>query len=144
MKDTFHYLLLCNQNSIQRMIMQYLEGSGLTPGQPKILEYLRENDGCMQKEIAAACQVDAATIVGLLNRMEDAGLLERKKLDGNRRSFYIYLTCLGKEKAEEVHSAFEKLEDGAFAGFSQKERAKALEIMERLRENLTEMEKDTR
>ncbi len=75
MQETFHDLLLSSHLTLQKLIMQALEDTGLTSGQPKILDYLREHDGCIQKDLADACHVDAATIVGLLNRMESGGLL---------------------------------------------------------------------
>ena len=95
MQETFHYLLLSSHLTLQKLIMQALEDTGLTSGQPKILDYLREHDGCIQKDLADACHVDAATIVGLLNRMESGGLLSRRQQDGNRRSFFVYLTDKG-------------------------------------------------
>ena len=54
MEHSLHYLLLYNHAVFQKQIMQHLSGSGLTLGQPKVLDYLLEHDGCIQKELAAA------------------------------------------------------------------------------------------
>lgn len=139
MTETFHYLLLSSHLTLQKLIMQALENTGLTSGQPKILDYLKDHDGCMQKELAEACHVDAATIVGLLNRMESCGLLTRRQQDGNRRSFFVYLTDVGKKQAECVSRAFEKLENNAFRGFSPEERRALTEGLKKFERNLQEM-----
>ena len=70
MDRSFHYLLMATQSLFQRSVMAELNGSGLTAGQPKVLDYLGRHDGSVQKAIAAGCQIDPATLTGLLNRME--------------------------------------------------------------------------
>ena len=139
MQETFHYLLLSSHLTLQKLIMQALEDTGLTSGQPKILDYLREHDGCIQKDLADACHVDAATIVGLLNRMKSGGLLSRRQQDGNRRSFFVYLTEKGRDMAECVNQAFERLEEAAFHGFSPEERRALTEGLRKFNQNLQEM-----
>ncbi len=37
---TFHYLLMANQAIYQRRLMEILKDTELTPGQPKVLDYL--------------------------------------------------------------------------------------------------------
>lgn len=139
--ETYHYLLLYNQGAFQRLLMPKLAPLGLTIGQPKILDYLADHNGCMQKELGTACQVDPATIVGLINRMEEYGFVERRQQDGNRRSFYVYLTAEGWQKAKAVKTAFEELEKDAFAGFSAEEQEQLVTQMLRVQKNLMEMMK---
>ena len=58
----------------------------------------------------------------ILNGMEEKGLIQRKSLNGNRRSWHIFLTDRGKEMVEAVDKGFEELEDQAFSGISGKNR----------------------
>lgn len=51
---------------------------GLSPGQPKILHYLLNHDGCMQRELADACDIEPATVSRLLDKMEEDGLVRRE------------------------------------------------------------------
>lgn len=53
MDDTLHYLIMANQMLVQKALLEQLKDTGLTIGQPKILDYLKEHDGSNQKEIAA-------------------------------------------------------------------------------------------
>ena len=69
-------------------------------------------------EIAAACYIEAASLTSILNRMEEKGMIERRMLNGNRRSFYIFMTPFGKELQEEVANSFTMLEEEAFLKYS--------------------------
>ncbi|MCQ4636205.1 MarR family transcriptional regulator [Anaerovorax odorimutans] len=111
MDTSLHYLLMIVHSLFQKQVLGELSSLELTAGQPKILDYLGRHDGSVQKAIATGCQIDPATLTGLLNRMEQKGLIERKTKDGNRRSFHIYLTPLGWKRQEEVMSAFKKCEE---------------------------------
>ena len=111
MDTSFHYLLLAAQGMFQRRILARLAGSGLTAGQPKVLNYLGLHNGSVQKSIALGCQIDPATLTGLLGRMEEKGLIERRSQDGDRRSLCVYLTEEGWEKQKLVRSTMERLEE---------------------------------
>ena len=95
MDTSFHYLLLAAQGMFQRRILARLAGSGLTAGQPKVLNYLGLHNGSVQKSIALGCQIDPATLTGLLGRMEEKGLVERRAEGGDRRALHVYLTDFG-------------------------------------------------
>ena len=106
MEKSFHYLLMANQAVFHKKLLSNLKNTCLTLGQPKILDYLKDHDGASQKEIAAACYIEAASLTSILNRMEEKGMIERRMLNGNRRSFYIFMTPFGKELQEEVVNSF--------------------------------------
>ena len=51
MDDSFHYLSMINHMTVQKKLMEQLKDTGLTLGQPKVLDYLKDHDGASQKEI---------------------------------------------------------------------------------------------
>ncbi len=110
MRSTFHYLIMAEHAMLQKELLSKLKGTGLTIGQPKVLDYLKDHDGASQKEIARGCHIEPGTLTSLLNRMAESGLVERRMLHGNRRSFYIFLTEHGKMQLKRVTKAFEELE----------------------------------
>lgn len=55
MEDSLHYLIMANQMLVQRGLLERLKNTGLTIGQPKVLDYLKDHDGSSQKEIARNC-----------------------------------------------------------------------------------------
>lgn len=140
MDRSFHYLLMATQSLFQRSVMAELSGSGLTAGQPKVLDYLGRHDGSVQKDIAAGCQIDPATLTGLLNRMEEKGLIRRCNEDGNRRSLHVYLTEQGWDKQREVRQTMERQSEAVQAGLSEEQRAQLLDCLYKVCANMTDME----
>lgn len=127
MDESFHYLLMAAQGLFQRSVMGELSRVGLTAGQPKVLDYLGRHDGSIQKRIAAGCQIDPATLTGLLGRMEEKGLIERRSVDGDRRSLYVYLTEAGWEKQKLVRQILERGEEQLLSQMREGERRGLLE-----------------
>lgn len=112
----------------------------LSPGQPKVLSSLRVQEGYLQKELAALCHVEPATMVVLLSNMEKRGMI-RKEVDhvsGGKRAFRIFLTEEGKRLAEKVDRVVDEAEGKGFSNFSEEERDQLIVLLERLTENLSE------
>ena len=114
---------------------------GLTPGQPKVLDFLGKHDGSMQKDIAYGCQIDPATLTGILARMEEKGLVERRMKNGNRRSSYVCLTENGREKGKKVEEIFLKIEESVFEGIDKKEREQFMNVFYKICCNMTDTER---
>ena len=139
MDDSFHYLSMINHMTVQKKLMEQLKDTGLTLGQPKVLDYLKDHDGVSQKEIAAGCLIEAGSLTSILKRMEEKDLIERKMLDGNRRTFHIFMTESGKKNQKLVEEAFEKIEKTALNGISEEEQKLFMEIFYRIYRNIADM-----
>lgn len=136
MDSSLHYLVMANHMLLQKLLMERLRDSALTIGQPKILDYLAEHDGSNQKEIAKACFLEAGSLTTILNKMEEKGLIERRMLHGNRRSFHIFMTEAGKEKQQLVQRAFQAVEQDALKQISAAEYEQYMAICKKIYENL--------
>ena len=139
MNDSFHYLSMANHMMVQKKLMEQLKDTGLTLGQPRVLDYLKDHDGASQKEIAAGCLIEAGSLTSILNRMEEKGLIERKMLNGNRRTFHIFMTESGKKNQKLVEETFEKIEETALNNVSEEEQKVFMEIFLRIYRNLAEI-----
>lgn len=137
MSHSFHYLIMAEHSIFQKELLNRLKDTDLTIGQPKVLDYLKDHDGAGQKEIARGCHIEPGTLTTILNRMEDAGLVERRMLNGNRRSLYVFLTEKGKEQLKLVTEAFSGMEEEAFRGISETERELFMDLMLRIYENIS-------
>ena len=137
MSHSFHYLIMAEHSIFQKELLNRLKDTGLTIGQPKVLDYLKDHDGAGQKDIARGCHIEPGTLTTILNRMEDAGLVERRMLNGNRRSLYVFLTEKGKEQLKLVVEAFSAMEEKAFQDISETERATFMRLMHRIYENIS-------
>ncbi len=123
----------------KKKLMEQLKDTGLTLGQPKVLDYLKEHDGASQKEIAAGCLIEAGSLTSILNRMEEKDLIERKMLNGNRRTFHIFMTESGRKNQKLVEEAFKKIEKTALNGISEEEQKQFMDIFCRIYRNLADM-----
>lgn len=94
-ESSYHYLLMSNHLGFQKKVMAILKPLGLSTGQPKVLDHLRYHNGASQKDIAHACHIEPASLTSILNRMEKQNMIERKILNGNRRSYHISLPIMG-------------------------------------------------
>ncbi|WP_206732066.1 MarR family winged helix-turn-helix transcriptional regulator [Halarcobacter ebronensis] len=135
----YHKLMVENHLLFTKKVYEQLADRELSSGQPKILEYLYEHNGSVQKEIALACIIEPATVTSLLYRMEKSGMIERKTQDGNRRSLYVFLTEKGKEEARYVKKAFNTLSNLALNNFTNKEKEQFIEYLVRVNKNLKEV-----
>ncbi|BBF42808.1 transcriptional regulator, MarR family [Lachnospiraceae bacterium KM106-2] len=135
----FHIALMRTHIVFHRKLYGRLVETKLTTGQPKVLDYLSEHDGSVQKDIATACQIEPATVTNLLYRMEEAGLIERKSKQGNRRSLYVYMTERGRAEQQKVTEAFRQLDEGVFEGFDEDEKKQFITMFERVYDNLSNM-----
>lgn len=138
----FHYELMVNQSIYQKLLMKKLSGTGLTLGQPKVLEYLSTNDGASQNEIAAACYVEAASLTTTLNGMEAKGLVERRRLNGNRRNYYVFLTDKGKEMYQVVKKTFLEMEEETLGVLSETERELFSKMYEKISNQIKAMQEE--
>lgn len=136
--ETFHYMLMVTQAEFQRKVLDLTAQEGLLPGQPKILDFLKDNDGCEQKDIANGCRLDPATVTGLLNRMESAGLVTRNQKNGNRRSYQVRMTSKGKSLQKKTDEIFDRCEALALNNITVEEREIFMKLMYKILENLQE------
>ena len=138
MDTSLHYLTMANQMLIQKRLLERVKTSGLTMGQPKVLDYLKDHDGASQKEIAAACFIEAGSLTSILNRMEEKGMIERRMLNGNRRTFHIFMTDAGRKSQKIVEEAFREIEAAAWKDISQEDAEAFLRIYHKIYSNLSE------
>jgi DNA-binding MarR family transcriptional regulator len=97
---------------------------GLTFRQYWVLNVLSEHGGSWsQHELGKQLLVDANNLVLLLNELEDAGLVERRRDLDDRRRHIVVLTDLGRQSFEQAQIAQDALEDRVLAALSDSERA---------------------
>lgn len=121
---------------IHKKIFLDLKEKGLTIGQPKVLDYLKQNENATNKEIANACFIEPATLTSVLGRMEKMELVERKTPEENRRILSINLTEKGKMLADQVDTEFHMIEQTAFQNISKEEQIAFMNTYEKIYENL--------
>ena len=108
----------------------------VTRGMPFMLAYLQDHDGCIQRDLAKRWGLDPATVTSSLSTMEEAGLVERRPVPGDRRALQVFLTPLGRERAQFVDKVHKQYDDISFRGFSAEEKASFKAMLDRIEQNL--------
>ena len=116
--ESLHYLLMKSYSVLNRKIQSGVGALGLTPGQPKVLDYLSRFGERDQKTIAAYCEIEPATVGSILARMEAAGMIVRRRRPGDRRALLVSLTERGRAAAAEVDGVFARAEAEAARGMT--------------------------
>lgn len=137
MDNSFHYLLMANQSLIQKLLFSSVSDTQLTSGQPKVLDYLKNHNGANQKEIAAACHIEPATLTSVLTGMEKKDLIKRSNLNGDRRSLHVFLTDKGISLQKRVDYEFSQLELQAFNDFTNIEKTELIDSLIKIYNNLS-------
>ena len=134
--NELHKLLLISYNYSAKAIVKQTSQIGLMPGQPKILEFLLENDGCTQKEIGLGCALDKSTVTCLLHKMEEMDLIKKAPHESDKRSSIILLTEKGREIAIEVKKISCSVDEGAWEDIDEEDKTIFIQTLQKIIQNL--------
>lgn len=138
MEISFHYMLMASHMELQKQVFTQLKDTDLTPGQPKILDYLMHKDGVNQREIADCCRIEPASVTAILGGMEQKGLIQRKPVENDRRTLQVRLTERGRQLGKQVQMIFGQIENKLKADIPPAEWDAFLIIFKRVYEHLTQ------
>ncbi|MBQ2558103.1 MAG: MarR family transcriptional regulator [Lachnospiraceae bacterium] len=117
---------------------RYYASLGLSSGQPKVLNVLFEEEGYLQKDLAARCRVEPATMTSLLAKMEKQNMIKKETVyvSGGKRAYAIYLTDHGRKLAHQVSEKAAQADRIALAGMTSEESEKLISLMRKARTNI--------
>ena len=108
--------------------------------QCKVLVRLEKNEGVSQARLAELAEVDAMTMVRILDRMEADEVLERRPDPADRRARRLYLTAKAKPLLDEIWRLSDATRAEVFAGIGKNERDVFIGVLERIHANMTRLE----
>ncbi|HEY9609072.1 MarR family winged helix-turn-helix transcriptional regulator [Allocoleopsis sp.] len=113
---------------LSRTFQERLEPYGLTPFHWVVLCCLWQEDGLATSSIGERLQQVGGTLTGVIDRMEERGLVRRERDMRDRRIWRIWLTEAGKELEEVLPPIALDIREQAMAGIPEAER----ELLSRL------------
>src|SRR5215469_7704049 len=134
MKHRLVYLLNVGQRRLQRWSQARAAISGVTAAQAGLLFFLAKNDGALTNEAAAALDLKAPGMSGLVDRAERAGLIERHADESDRRASRLWLTQDGRAAQKRAKAGMVDLNARLTEGFTEAE----IDVVARWLESLQE------
>ncbi|HEX6699677.1 MAG TPA: MarR family winged helix-turn-helix transcriptional regulator [Gaiellaceae bacterium] len=108
------------------------ERAGLHPYHHAVLAVLDEGSRETQGAIADALGYDRGQLVGLLDELEEQGLVERRRDPADRRRHIVRLTPEGKRSLAKLRALARKLDDDLLAPLDDREREQFHALLLRL------------
>lgn len=111
-------------------------GLGLTRAQWMALSVLRRHGGINQVELADRLDVEPMTVARLIDRMEEAGWVERRTDANDRRAKRLYLSARALEITTQLRSLAMGLRNEAMAGVTEDEHKALVNALKKVKNNL--------
>jgi len=90
----------------RRLLMATFAEENMHPAQAGCLQALAHRDGMSQSDLAEMLHVSRPTVTTMLQRMESAGVIERRPDESDSRVTRVYLTDAGRALAGRMHAGF--------------------------------------
>ena len=96
-------------------------GLGVTRAQWKVLFRLTRNPGLRQVELAEMLELEPITLCRIVDRLEEARLVERVRDPDDRRAWRLHVTAEAQPLVEKLQGVGAQLIEHAFAGIDPKD-----------------------
>jgi DNA-binding MarR family transcriptional regulator len=116
---------------------------GLTLAQARVLVQLARNQGINQAALAAILEVQPITLLRQIDKLANAGLVERRPDPNDRRAQQLYLTDAAQPHLERIFAMGANLSESAFAGMDESCQELVIDRLQQVRMNLSQLAADT-
>ena len=142
MSDSFGFLLSDTSRLLRRRFDERARAFGATRTQWKALLGISRREGINQGALAELLEVEPITLCRLIDRMEEAGMVERRRDPADRRAWQLFLTDKAKPILTQMSVVADELTAQALDGLSAKDIATVSAAMERIRDNLNQVQQE--
>jgi DNA-binding MarR family transcriptional regulator len=130
--DSTSFLLKRLGWTVKERAHEALEPTGLTPQHHAVLSLVDGGACAAQGAIADALGYDRSQLVGLLDELEEGGLVERRRDPDDRRRHRVEVTPAGKEKLAELRALAKRVDREFVAPLAPEERRTLHDLLLRL------------
>lgn len=135
---SFGFLLHDIARLMRKRFDQRARGLGLTRAQWQVLAHLARHEGINQAGLAEILEIEPITLGRLIDRMEEAGWVERRPDATDRRARLLYLTSRARPVFDHMRALGEEVREEALIGLSQIQRDQLMTMLLAVRGNLSD------
>jgi DNA-binding MarR family transcriptional regulator len=126
------YHLRCAHVAVFQHFGRTVAQADISPAQLGTLLLIEANPGMSQSAVAEALRFDRSTLVQIVDRLEERGLVKRESSVRDRRSHALALTPAGAKLLVRLKAMLKAHESEIGAGLDAGERATLIGLLERL------------
>jgi DNA-binding MarR family transcriptional regulator len=136
MDTNFAFEVAETAQALRRAFDRRAAALGVTRAQWRVLARLGRSDGLRQVELAEALDVEPITLCRMIDRLAEAGLVERRRDDEDRRAWRIHLTPQARPLNDRLRLLAADFLGVALQGVAIGEEALVLDVLSRVRTNV--------
>jgi MarR family transcriptional regulator for hemolysin len=137
---TFGFLIKDVSDLYMQRFEQRARALGLTLPQCKVIVCLSNHEGISQVALTELTEIEPMTLVGILDRMESDGWLERHNDPTDGRVPGLYPTAKSKPLVDDIWYLADLTRREAFAGIPSAQADIVIAILEQVESNFTSLE----
>lgn len=109
-----------------------------------LLRHALQADGPSQRELADLMRIEAPTLVRHLDKLEEQGLVERRRDERDRRIIRVYPTPAGAARFEEFHAVVTQADAELRAALGEGDADTLSRVLEKVEGYYTDLDADPR
>jgi DNA-binding MarR family transcriptional regulator len=132
------YRMADNSRMLRRLFDERVRDLGLTAAQARLLLSLNRHAHENQAFHAEQLEVEPITLTRIIDRMEDAGWIERKACPNDRRARILHLTDKSRSIVSSLQDIVQVMFEDVLRGLDQAQRQALLAMLEQIGSNLVD------
>ena len=136
MSDGIGILMSDAARLLRRRFDDRARAIGVTRAQWRTLVVLSRNEGANQGQLAELLEVEPITLCRMIDRLAEAGHVERRRDPADRRAWNIYLTDRSRPLLDRLRLIADEVVGEALAGVDEATQALLTRSLDRIRANL--------
>lgn len=137
MRDSLGFLIADVSRLLRRNFDERARSIGVTRPQWRVLTSLVRNEGINQGGLADLLEVEPITLCRMVDRLQEARLVERRADPNDRRAWQLFLTDKAAPLLDQLRTRAEAMLEEALDGLDQDEQQQLEALLERVRQNLS-------
>ena len=121
-------------HSLRKAFTRRAAALGVTGAQWKVLFKLSRKPGMRQVELADLLEIEPITLTRIIDRLQEASLIERSSDPDDRRAWRLHVTAKAKPLVAKLQAIADEMPADAFAGIDPKDIETTRQVLALVRE----------